>query len=1092
MVHKSTIFQQGNGGGVTQIIAGTNVTISPSGGTGAVTINSSGGGGDTPGGSNTQVQYNNSGAFGGITGATTDGTTLTLVAPILGTPASGTLTNCTFPTLNQNTSGQSGTVNTIASNISAGTNITFSGSGTLSSPYVISSTSTASTAFSAITGSTNTTAAMFVGTGASLATSGSGTIAATTVVTNANLTGDVTSVGNATTLTNAPVIAKVLTGYVSGAGTVAATDSILQAIQKLNGNTAALVTGVSSVFGRIGAVTAQTGDYTATQVGLGNVTNDAQTKAAIVPNTAPTAGQILVGNAGGTAYAPISVSGAFTIASTGAATIATPGTLTVASTNSTATAHTHAITSSSAPGAAASILATDASGIIGSTGTRIVKGWFTDLTVTNAISGSITGNAATVTTNANLTGVITSSGNVTSIASQTGTGTKFVVDTSPTLITPNIGTPSAGVLTNCTGLPAASIAGTLGVGNGGTGTGTAFTAGNVIFAGASGVYSQAPGTKLFWDNTNYRLGFNTNTPGYDIDIQSGAPNIRLFNANSAAGTYALLTNYTGGRTTLTAYSATGTAELDFDPVPSDGAGDSQFRFFRGVTTTGNPNFQIYKGDGSASINSLFSGNNNSYINALAGNVSIGTTTATSLFNVGSSAQFQINSSGNVVAGVWQGTAVTEVYGGTHQTSYTTGDILYASASNALSKLAIGTSGQVLKVTAGVPAWGTASGSGTVTSVSNTDGSITVTSGTTAAVISANAGSNIAIYGNGQDGSLSISSGTTTLTRDMFYTNLTISGTASINPNGFRIFVNGTLDLSNAPAGAIALNGAAGNAGAASGTTTGPVASPSLSAGPAPLGGLGTSATGSAGSTTTTAGTAGAVIQGVCFNGGVAGGAGASGASATGAAGTPGALITQAARLLYNFAQYPEVTFVDNGASSNIQLTKGGQSSQSGGGGAGDATAGASGGSGSQGGGTIFIFAQTIARGTNSNVGIIQAKGGAGGNGGSAAAGIRGGGGGAGGSGGGWVYIVYDTLTGSTITNAIDVTGGAGGAGGNGFGTGATGGDGGSSGSGGRVTYGVRTTGVITENTFSNVVAGNAHSGLTGGGAKTATTSRVDL
>ena len=61
---------------------------------------------------------------------------------------------------------------------------------------------------------------------------------AATVVTNANLTGDVTSVGNATTLTNAPVIAKVLTGYVSGAGTVAATDSILQAIQKLNGNDA--------------------------------------------------------------------------------------------------------------------------------------------------------------------------------------------------------------------------------------------------------------------------------------------------------------------------------------------------------------------------------------------------------------------------------------------------------------------------------------------------------------------------------------------------------------------------------------------------------------------------------------------------------------------------------------------------------------------------------------------------------------------------------------------------------------------------------------------------------------------------------------
>ena len=58
-------------------------------------------------------------------------------------------------------------------------------------------------------------------------------------------------------------------------------------------------------------------------------------------------------------------------------------------------------------------------GDIGSTGTRITKGWFTDLQVTNAISGSVTGNAATVTTNANLTGHITSTGNATVLGSFT-------------------------------------------------------------------------------------------------------------------------------------------------------------------------------------------------------------------------------------------------------------------------------------------------------------------------------------------------------------------------------------------------------------------------------------------------------------------------------------------------------------------------------------------------------------------------------------------------------------------------------------------------------------------------------------------------
>lgn len=69
------------------------------------------------------------------------------------------------------------------------------------------------------------------------------------------------------------------------------------------------------------------------------------------------------------------------------------------------------------------------------------------MTATN-ITGTAAGlTAGTVTTNANLTGPITSSGNVTSIASQTGTGTKFVVDTSPTLVTPTIGVATATSIT---------------------------------------------------------------------------------------------------------------------------------------------------------------------------------------------------------------------------------------------------------------------------------------------------------------------------------------------------------------------------------------------------------------------------------------------------------------------------------------------------------------------------------------------------------------------------------------------------------------------------------------------------------------------
>lgn len=48
-------------------------------------------------------------------------------------------------------------------------------------------------------------------------------------------------------------------------------------------------------------------------------------------------------------------------------------------------------------------------------------------------------------------------------------------------------------------------------------------------------------------------------------------------------------------------------------------------------------------------------------------------------------------------------------GGTGLTSYTAGDLLYATGSTTLAKLGIGTEGYVLKVTSGVPAWGAASG-----------------------------------------------------------------------------------------------------------------------------------------------------------------------------------------------------------------------------------------------------------------------------------------------------------------------------------------------------------------------------------------------
>lgn len=141
----------------------------------------------------------------------------------------------------------------IASTITAGTNVTITGSGTTGTPYIINASGGGSSAFSALTGGTNTAAAMVIGTGASLTTSGTGTNAATSV--------------GGITVSGTPSSGQVLTATGSGAanwqtpatgGTVTSVALALPTIFTVSGSP---VTGSGTLTGTLATQAANTGFY---------------------------------------------------------------------------------------------------------------------------------------------------------------------------------------------------------------------------------------------------------------------------------------------------------------------------------------------------------------------------------------------------------------------------------------------------------------------------------------------------------------------------------------------------------------------------------------------------------------------------------------------------------------------------------------------------------------------------------------------------------------------------------------------------------------------------------------------------------------
>lgn len=100
---------------------------------------------------------------------------------------------------------------------------------------------------------------------------------------------------------------------------------------------------------------------------------------------------------------------------------------------------------------------------------------------------------------------------------------------------------------------------------------------------------------------------------------------------------------------------------------------------------------------------------------ISGGVGIGGSLWTSTINYSSISGVGFLSN-TIVSGIWAGTAISATNGGTGLTSYTTGDIIYASSSSSLGRISAGIAGSVLTSsgTGSTPYWTLAASTGVTT------------------------------------------------------------------------------------------------------------------------------------------------------------------------------------------------------------------------------------------------------------------------------------------------------------------------------------------------------------------------------------------
>jgi hypothetical protein len=547
-------------------------------------------------------------------------TSPTMTAPVLGTPASGNLANCTFPTLNQSTTGNAATATalqtaraingvnfdgtaaitvaaaagtltgaTLASGVTASslTSVGTLAGLTVTAPITGSVTgSSGSTTGNAATATALATARAingvnFDGTSAITVTAAAGTLSGTTLAagvtassltslgTIANLTATAgtiaTTPSGSTDIANKLYVDTVAQGLDAKASCVAATtaDITLSGAQTIDG--VSVVAG-NRVLVKNQSLSQNNGIYLCAS-GSWTRTTDANTWDALTSaftfieqgTLNGDCGFVCTANAGGTLgttalpWSQFSGAGTFT-AGTGLTLTGSVFSLTspvaVANGGTGLTSLGSGVatflgTPSSANLAAAVTDETGSGALVFATSPTLVTpalGTPSALVGTN-ITGTASGlTAGNVTTNANLTGAITSVGNATSLGSfssanlasaltdETGSGAN-VFATSPTLVTPILGTPQSGTLTSCTGLPIST-----GVSGLGTGIATALAV-NTGSAGAPVLFNGALGTPTSGTVTNL-----TGTASININGTVGATTPSTVAATTVTATGSITTS----------------------------------------------------------------------------------------------------------------------------------------------------------------------------------------------------------------------------------------------------------------------------------------------------------------------------------------------------------------------------------------------------------------------------------------------------------------------------------------------------------------------------------------------------------------------